>query len=195
MHVVRMCTHVHSLRTCTACACARCVHGTPCMHQVERRLSSPVQTLADFLASGGDVRAQLAKYGQARDGGLNDGSTERLQALAPAVDELAVLERAAQHSFLLGIRESLQQPTGGSPAPAVAARAVARAAVLSPRGGDGGGSDGGCDGGGGGGGKGGGVGGGGGGRRYGDGGGGEGGGGRGGAGRGGGGGRRKLGRR
>ena len=107
MHVVRMCTHVHSLRTCTACACARCVHGTPCMHQVERRLSSPVQTLADFLASGGDVRAQLAKYGQARDGGLNDGSTERLQALAPAVDELAVLERAAQHSFLLGIRESL----------------------------------------------------------------------------------------
>ena len=52
---------------------------------MERRLGAPVQTLDAFLASGGDVKAQLAKYGQARDGGLDEASTERLQALAPSV--------------------------------------------------------------------------------------------------------------
>ena len=55
------------------------------LKEVERRLGAPVQTLDAFLASGGDVKAQLAKYGQSRDGGLDEASTERLQALAPSV--------------------------------------------------------------------------------------------------------------
>lgn len=83
------------------------------LQEVEKRLGAPLQTLEQFVASGGDVKQQLAKYGQAKDGGLNEASNERLQTLAPAIRELALLEKRAQHSFLLGIRQSLQpQPTG-----------------------------------------------------------------------------------
>eukprot|EP00908_Phaeocystis_cordata_P014187 Transcript_25287.p2 GENE.Transcript_25287~~Transcript_25287.p2 ORF type:complete len:497 (+),score=198.89 Transcript_25287:1190-2680(+) len=110
------------------------------LKEVERRLGTPLQTLAQFVAAGGDVKQQLAKYGQAKDGGLNEASSERLHSLAPAVTELAALERRAQHSFLLGIRESLQRPpTGGAAATAPAEAPQAMEAAPTGSGGHGGG--------------------------------------------------------
>ena len=47
---------------------------------MERRLGTPLQTLAQFVAAGGDVKQQLAKYGQAKDGGLNEASSDDTRA-------------------------------------------------------------------------------------------------------------------
>ena len=136
---------------CTTCTCLspcsppssphRCRYDEPqLLKEVERRLGTPLQTLAQFVAAGGDVKQQLAKYGQAKDGGLNEASSERLHSLAPAVTELAALERRAQHSFLLGIRESLQRPpTGGAAATAPAEAPQAMEAAPTGSGGHGGG--------------------------------------------------------
>jgi len=73
---------------------------------IEKRLGSTIGSLADFLAAGGRS-AQLAAYGQAKDGGLNERSTAHLLQLAPAVTALAQLEVKVQHSFLVGLKNVL----------------------------------------------------------------------------------------
>ena len=59
---------------------------------VERRLGSAIESLDAFLTrQPGGIQA-LSAYGQAKDGGLNETSSEHLSALAPTVGELAALE-------------------------------------------------------------------------------------------------------
>jgi ATP-dependent RNA helicase DDX1 len=77
---------------------------------VQRRLSTTIETLDDFLTRQPGGLAALAAYGQAKDGGLNEASTAHLAQLAPAVAELARLETSAQLSFLLGMRTSAKRP-------------------------------------------------------------------------------------
>ena len=88
----------------------------------EKRLGGNIQTLDTFLAAGTPLQ-QLASYGQAKDGGLNERSAAHLQHLAPAISELAQLEVAAQHSFLLGLT-SQGLAVGGAASPGKRAKAA-----------------------------------------------------------------------
>jgi len=72
------------------------------LRSIEKRLGASIEGLEQFLEQGKGLE-QLAVYGQAKDGGLNERSGEHLRELAPAIDELADLEARVQQSFLRGL--------------------------------------------------------------------------------------------
>ena len=47
------------------------------LKEVEKRLGGPIESLAAFLSAGGDIAKQLAKYGEAKDGGTPQSEMSR----------------------------------------------------------------------------------------------------------------------
>ncbi|KAI7842747.1 hypothetical protein COHA_003675 [Chlorella ohadii] len=81
------------------------------LQDVEKRLTRPIPALAADLSLPAEIAARVAgtqagsggatQYGQQRGGGVSKDVMERVQAVRPAVQELARLEHQAQTSFFL----------------------------------------------------------------------------------------------
>ncbi|KAL4449436.1 hypothetical protein ABPG77_007080 [Micractinium sp. CCAP 211/92] len=77
------------------------------LQDIEKRLSRPIPALAADLSLPPEIAARVAgggggttpQYGQQRGGGVSQEVMERVQAVRPAVQELARLEFEAQSSF------------------------------------------------------------------------------------------------
>jgi ATP-dependent RNA helicase DDX1 len=71
---------------------------------IQKRLGTQIEALDAFLVRlPGGIGSLGATMGQAKDGGLNAATSDRLSVLAPRVSELADLEIVAQRSFILGV--------------------------------------------------------------------------------------------
>ena len=77
---------------------------------VQKRLGgAAIESLEAFLQKvPGGVASLNSTLGQAKDGGLNAETEERLSALAPQVAQLAELEVEAQRSFVLGVMHQVR---------------------------------------------------------------------------------------